>query len=181
MIGFIKAWRLLISPLYGQVCRYWPSCSAYGLEAVQTHGAWKGGRLTVKRIARCNPWSAGGYDPVPGTPAAREWEREQAADRRRRQDFTESQLSDSSATSNDEGAGADPDGVATPGDAALRVVPDEQTGPQPTGSPGTGAPRPPGTDDVIDHRTTDHTETTEHTGQGGGTETGVAPPAGNQR
>lgn len=78
MIGFIKTWRLLISPLYGNVCRYWPSCSAYGLEAVQVHGAWRGGLLTVRRIGRCNPWSAGGYDPVPGTPAADEWEREQA-------------------------------------------------------------------------------------------------------
>lgn len=129
MIGFIKAWRLLISPLYGQVCRYYPSCSAYGLEAVQTHGAIRGGRLTVRRIARCNPWAAGGYDPVPGTPAAAEWEAEQAANRQRRQDFADSQLSDSSATSNDEGA--EQDRVGTPGDATLRVVPDEQTGPQP--------------------------------------------------
>lgn len=78
MIAFIKAWRLVVSPLYGNVCRYWPSCSAYGLEAVQVHGAWRGGLLTVRRIGRCNPWSAGGYDPVPGTPAAAAWEREQA-------------------------------------------------------------------------------------------------------
>ena len=67
LIGFLKLYRLLISPLYGQVCKFHPSCSAYSLEAVQTHGAWKGSVLTVKRLGRCHPWSAGGYDPVPGT------------------------------------------------------------------------------------------------------------------
>lgn len=79
IVTFIKLWRAIISPLYGNVCRYYPSCSAYGLEAVQTHGALLGSWLTVKRIVRCNPWSAGGYDPVPGTPAAAEWAREQGA------------------------------------------------------------------------------------------------------
>lgn len=79
LIGFIKLWRAVISPLYGNVCKYYPSCSAYGLEAVQVHGAARGSWLTVSRIVRCNPWSTGGYDPVPGTPAAAEWAREQAA------------------------------------------------------------------------------------------------------
>lgn len=78
MIAFIKAWRAVISPLYGNVCRYYPSCSAYGLEAVQVHGSIKGGWLTIWRIMRCNPFTAGGYDPVPGTPAAEEWAAEQA-------------------------------------------------------------------------------------------------------
>lgn len=77
LIGFIKMWRAVISPLYGNVCKYYPSCSAYGLEAVRVHGALKGSWLTVSRIVRCNPWSHGGYDPVPGTPAAEDWEREQ--------------------------------------------------------------------------------------------------------
>lgn len=67
LIGLLKVYRAVISPLYGQVCKFYPSCSAYSLQAVQTHGAIKGTVLTVKRLARCHPWSAGGYDPVPGT------------------------------------------------------------------------------------------------------------------
>ncbi|OYN90289.1 membrane protein insertion efficiency factor YidD [Parenemella sanctibonifatiensis] len=81
LIWFIKFYRATISPWYGQVCRYYPSCSAYGLEAVQVHGAAKGSWLIVKRITSCHPWQPGGYDPVPGTPAWQEWQREQAAQR----------------------------------------------------------------------------------------------------
>ncbi len=66
LVGLLKAYRLLISPLYGQVCRYHPSCSAYALEAVQLHGTLRGSWLAVRRLARCHPWAAGGYDPVPG-------------------------------------------------------------------------------------------------------------------
>lgn len=65
LIGFLKAYRMLISPLYGQVCRYHPSCSAYALGAVSEHGALRGGWLAVRRLTRCHPWAAGGYDPVP--------------------------------------------------------------------------------------------------------------------
>jgi putative membrane protein insertion efficiency factor len=65
LIGFLKAYRALISPLYGQVCRYHPSCSAYALEAVTEHGALRGVWLAVRRLTRCHPWAAGGYDPVP--------------------------------------------------------------------------------------------------------------------
>ena len=65
LIGFRRAYRLLISPLYGQVCRYHPTCSAYALEAVTEHGSLRGTWLSVRRIARCHPWAAGGYDPVP--------------------------------------------------------------------------------------------------------------------
>ncbi len=79
LIALLKAYRLVISPLYGNVCKYYPSCSAYALEAVTVHGAVKGTRLAAKRLAHCHPWSLGGYDPVPGTPAAAEWEAEQAA------------------------------------------------------------------------------------------------------
>lgn len=65
LIGLLKAYRLLISPLYGQVCRYHPSCSAYALEAVTVHGSIKGSWLAVRRLGSCHPWSPGGYDPVP--------------------------------------------------------------------------------------------------------------------
>lgn len=65
LIAFIIGWRRVISPLYGQVCRYYPSCSAYGLGAVQRFGVVGGGALTLWRILRCNPWSRGGIDNVP--------------------------------------------------------------------------------------------------------------------
>jgi uncharacterized protein len=64
-IALLIAYRAVISPLYGEVCRYYPSCSRYGLEAVQEHGVVVGGALTAARIVRCNPWSKGGVDDVP--------------------------------------------------------------------------------------------------------------------
>ena len=70
LIGLLRAYRALISPLYGQVCRYYPSCSAYALEAVTAHGALRGTWLATRRLARCHPWAAGGYDPVPARASA---------------------------------------------------------------------------------------------------------------
>ncbi|MFT4109695.1 membrane protein insertion efficiency factor YidD [Propionicimonas sp.] len=78
LIALLKVYRAVISPLYGNVCKYYPSCSAYALEAVSVHGAAKGTWLATRRLASCHPWAAGGYDPVPGTPAARAWAAEQA-------------------------------------------------------------------------------------------------------
>jgi len=65
LIGMLRTYRAVISPLYGDVCRYYPSCSAYALEAVRTHGAARGSWLTLRRLGRCHPWAAGGLDPVP--------------------------------------------------------------------------------------------------------------------
>jgi putative membrane protein insertion efficiency factor len=61
----LRAYRAVISPLYGDVCRYYPSCSAYALQAIQEHGLAIGTVLGVRRIARCHPWAAGGVDDVP--------------------------------------------------------------------------------------------------------------------
>lgn len=65
LLGFIRLYQLTISRMIGPVCRYHPSCSHYGYEAVKVHGALKGSVLTAWRILRCNPWSAGGFDYVP--------------------------------------------------------------------------------------------------------------------
>ena len=65
LIGLLRLYRLLISPLYGQVCRYHPSCSAYALEAVTEYGAVRGTAMSGRRLLRCHPWAAGGHDPVP--------------------------------------------------------------------------------------------------------------------
>ncbi len=64
-IFIIRLYQKYISPLKTTKCPYIPTCSQYGLEAVQKYGALKGGLLTIWRILRCNPFSKGGYDPVP--------------------------------------------------------------------------------------------------------------------
>lgn len=65
LIGTIRGYRLLVSPLLAASCRFHPSCSTYAIDAVQRYGAAKGSRLALQRICRCHPWNAGGHDPVP--------------------------------------------------------------------------------------------------------------------
>ena len=64
-VVILRLYRAVISPLYGDVCRYYPSCSSYALQAIQRHGVVKGVWLGTRRIARCHPWAAGGIDDVP--------------------------------------------------------------------------------------------------------------------
>jgi len=64
----VRAYQWTIRPLIGANCRFEPSCSDYAIEALTTHGAWRGGLLASRRILRCNPWVAGGADPVPACP-----------------------------------------------------------------------------------------------------------------
>lgn len=64
-VAILRAYRAVISPLYGDVCRYYPSCSAYTLGVIQQHGVLKGTALGSWRLLRCNPWSPGGVDDVP--------------------------------------------------------------------------------------------------------------------
>lgn len=63
--GLIRGYQRWLSPLLPPSCRYEPTCSQYALEALGRYGLLKGGWLTLKRIARCNPWCPGGHDPVP--------------------------------------------------------------------------------------------------------------------
>lgn len=65
MIGFIRFYQIVISPLKPPTCRFYPTCSHYGLESVKRFGAIKGGWLAVKRIVKCHPFHPGGFDPVP--------------------------------------------------------------------------------------------------------------------
>ena len=65
LIGLVRGYQLVISPYLGPTCRYYPSCSAYAVEALDRHGAIKGSWLAVRRLLRCHPWSPGGVDHVP--------------------------------------------------------------------------------------------------------------------
>lgn len=71
MLVVIRLYKVLLSPFLAPACRFSPSCSAYGYEAVHLHGPLKGGVLAATRIARCHPWNAGGFDPVPESTLAR--------------------------------------------------------------------------------------------------------------
>jgi len=65
LLSLVRAYRWAISPMLPPACRFHPSCSSYAEEALQRHGALRGGLLAARRVCRCGPWHAGGYDPVP--------------------------------------------------------------------------------------------------------------------
>lgn len=71
LIGMLRAYQAVISPMTGPTCKYYPSCSHYALTAVQRHGALRGTGLALWRLLRCNPWSLGGVDDVPPARDAR--------------------------------------------------------------------------------------------------------------
>ncbi len=74
LIGFFRFYRYTLSSIMGRQCRYLPTCSEYAEDAVRRHGAWAGGWIGVARIARCGPWGAAGFDPVPDAlPADARW------------------------------------------------------------------------------------------------------------
>ena len=65
--GLIRGYQLLLSPVLGNRCRFYPTCSSYMIEAVEIHGVLKGVWLGLRRLSRCHPYHEGGYDPVPGS------------------------------------------------------------------------------------------------------------------
>jgi uncharacterized protein len=67
VVLLLRLWQILVSPVYGQTCRFYPSCSSYALEAVDRHGLLRGGWLALRRLGRCHPWNPGGVDLVPST------------------------------------------------------------------------------------------------------------------
>ncbi|MES2181057.1 MAG: membrane protein insertion efficiency factor YidD [Pseudomonadota bacterium] len=65
LIWMIRAYQVMLSPYFGQQCRFYPTCSHYAIEAIHKHGAVVGVYYTVRRLLHCHPWHAGGHDPIP--------------------------------------------------------------------------------------------------------------------
>jgi putative membrane protein insertion efficiency factor len=65
LLLFVRIYQVFLSPFFGGACKFYPSCSKYGYEAIAKHGAWRGSMLAVKRLLRCRPFTKGGFDPVP--------------------------------------------------------------------------------------------------------------------
>jgi len=65
LVWLLRGYQLLLSPMLGPRCRFYPSCSNYAIEALRVHGAARGSWLAARRVGRCHPWNAGGVDPVP--------------------------------------------------------------------------------------------------------------------
>lgn len=70
LVGLIRGYQLTLSPFLGGSCRFVPSCSAYAREAIETHGAWRGSLLALRRLSKCHPLGASGFDPVPASAAS---------------------------------------------------------------------------------------------------------------
>lgn len=91
LAGLIRLYRLVVSPLlslfaapaYGQICRFYPSCSEYALVAVERHGVLHGGWLAIRRLLRCHPWNPGGVDHVPPVAGDRAGEHRELSDQTR--------------------------------------------------------------------------------------------------
>jgi len=65
LLLLVRIYQVFLSPFFGGACKFYPSCSKYGYEAIAKHGAWRGSVLAVKRLLRCRPFTKGGFDPVP--------------------------------------------------------------------------------------------------------------------
>jgi len=65
LVWLVRGYQLLVSPMLGQNCRFYPTCSNYAVQALRTHGAGRGSWLALRRVCRCHPWNPGGVDPVP--------------------------------------------------------------------------------------------------------------------
>ncbi len=114
LTGLIVGYRRLISPMLGQRCRFYPSCSSYALEAIRVHGATKGTVLATARVCRCHPWNPGGVDHVPARGA---WKPEPYVPLTSRDDLPGEIAPPATATSTPRTAG-DPGGPTTDRSAA---------------------------------------------------------------
>ena len=65
LIGLVRTYQYLLSPFFGQHCRFTPTCSQYAIDALHEYGPWRGSMLAARRVLRCHPWHPGGLDPVP--------------------------------------------------------------------------------------------------------------------
>ncbi|MGB2833688.1 MAG: membrane protein insertion efficiency factor YidD [Methylotenera sp.] len=65
LMWLIKVYQVMLSPFFGQQCRFYPTCSQYALEAISKHGAIVGSYYAIRRLLRCHPWHEGGHDPIP--------------------------------------------------------------------------------------------------------------------
>ncbi|MBL7250445.1 membrane protein insertion efficiency factor YidD [Alloalcanivorax sp. C16-2] len=66
LLASLRLYQLVLSPWVGNQCRFYPTCSEYARQAVETHGSLRGSALAAKRLCKCHPWHPGGFDPVPG-------------------------------------------------------------------------------------------------------------------